>query len=163
MFETLAALIELNPESKITPCNIALGAVPGVRSVESHGAQFRGVRSGEMSAETMTVESLDSFVGRHELAPDFVKIDVEGMELEVLRGGAETFTASVDVVMLEVHPRILMLGEGVSGIQVLLASFGFGRFTLDFAPISDLERHLVGRRGLPPRATNIVCQRSAER
>jgi FkbM family methyltransferase len=157
MFEGLEALIELNPEFKITPVKIALGAVAESRLVETHGAQFRGVGSAEANGAAMDVETLDDFVGRHDLAPDFVKIDVEGMELEVLRGGAETFSGPVEVIMLEVHPRILMKGEGVSDIQVLLAGFGFSLFSLDLAPIADLDRHLTPRRGLPPRATNIVC------
>jgi FkbM family methyltransferase len=157
MFEGLEALIELNPEFKITPAKIALGAVAGSQLVETHGAQFRGVRSAEANGAAMEVETLDDFVARHDLAPDFVKIDVEGMELEVLRGGAETFSGPVEVIMLEVHPRILMKGESVSDIQVLLAGFGFSLFTLDLAPIADLDRHLRPRRGLPPRATNIVC------
>jgi FkbM family methyltransferase len=163
MFQTLGALIELNPDFDIKPFEIALGDAPGSRAVESRGEQFRGVRSGEANAETMTVDTLDAFVAHHELAPDFVKIDVEGMELEVLRGGAQTFGGPVDAVMLEVHPRILMQGEGVSGIHALLAGFGFALFTLDFEPISDLERHLGGARGLPARAANVVCQRSPER
>jgi FkbM family methyltransferase len=162
MFERLTALADLNPEFKITPFKIALGNVAGTQSVRLLGAQFSGVLSAEVNTETMSVETLDNFVGRHELTPDFVKIDVDGMELEVLRGGAETFSGSVDAILLEVHPRLLMRGEPVSDIQVLLDGFGFRLFTLDFAPISDLARHVVSlsRRGVVPTATNIVCQKS---
>jgi FkbM family methyltransferase len=157
MFDELAALISVNPEFTTVPLKIALGAVAGVQGVQPNGAQFRGVDSAEAITEMMTVETLDSFVGRNELTPDFIKIDVEGMELEVLRGGAETFNRSVDVIMLEIHPGMLMRGEPVSDIQVLLDSFGFKLLTLDFAPISDLASHLgSGRRLLSP-ATNIVC------
>ena len=162
MFERLTALADLNPGFEITPFKIGLGAVAGTQLVQLHDGLFRGVRSAEANTETMSVETLDHFVGRHELTPDFVKIDVDGMELEVLRGGAETFSGSVDVMMLEVHPRILMrAGEAVADIQVLLDGFGFRLFTLDFAPISDLARHVVSlsRRGLAPPATNIVCQK----
>lgn len=162
MFDDLVALIDMNPELRITPFKVALGAIAGMQPVQSHGAQFRGVGSVEantepMTAEAMKVDTLDSFVGRNELAPDFVKIDVEGMELEVLRGGPDTFSRSVDVILLEVHPRMLMRGEAVANIQVLLDSFGFRLFTLDSDPISDLASHLDSGRGLLAPATNIVC------
>jgi FkbM family methyltransferase len=157
MFEELEALIGLNPRFNTVPFKLALGAAAGTLRVQSHGAQFRGVAGAEVNGATMAVDTLDNFVGRNELAPDFVKIDVEGMEAEVLRGGAETFSRSVGFIMLEVHPGMLMRGEAVSDVQALLASFGFKLFTLDFTPITDLASHLMtGRRLLSP-ATNIVC------
>jgi FkbM family methyltransferase len=157
MFEELTALIALNPEFNTMPFNMALGAVAGIQRVQRHGAQFRGVSSAQPNAEMMTVETLDNFVGRNELTPDFIKIDVEGMELEVLRGGAETISLSVDMIMLEVHPGMLMGGVAVSDIHALLDNLGFRLFTLDFAPISDLASHLGSRRRLLSPATNIVC------
>jgi FkbM family methyltransferase len=159
MYKDLAALIELNPDFNIVPCKTAFGAVAGAQCVQSYGAQFRGVDIDEGPTEMMVVEPLDDFAGRNELMPDFVKIDVEGMELEVLRGGAETFSRSVNVIMLEIHSRMLMGGEAVSDIQTLLDSFGFKLFTLDFAPISDLASHLTSGRELILPATNIVCAR----
>jgi len=161
MFERITALIGLNPDFKITPFNIALGAAAGTQSVQSFGPQFRGVQSAEANAGTMDVETLDSFVARHELTPDLAKIDVEGMELEVLRGGAETFTRSVDVIMLEVHPKMLIRGESVSDIQAQLVEFGFELFKLDFTPIPDLAHHVTNARKM--RATNIVCRKPTAR
>ena len=157
MFEELTALSSLNPEFQTTCLKIALGAVAGTQRVEAHGAQLRGVDAGEGDGEMMTVETLDNFAGRRELSPDFVKIDVEGMELEVLRGGAETFTRLVDAILLEVHPEMLMRGEAVSDVQALLERFGFKLFTLDFTPISSLAGHMASGRKLAPPSTNIVC------
>jgi FkbM family methyltransferase len=165
MFDDLVALIDANPEFSIKPFRVALGAVAGEQLAQSQGAQLRGVGSVEantatMAAETMTVDTLDSFVARNGLTPDFVKIDVEGMELEVLRGGPDTFSRSVEVIMLEVHPTMLMHGEAVSDIQVLLDSFGFRLFTLDSAPIFDLADHVDSGRGPFPLASNIVCAKN---
>lgn len=160
MFEGLVAMITLNPDFTITPFKLALGAVAGLQPVEAHGAQLRGVASSDSGAETMVVETLDSFVGRNELAPEFVKIDVEGMELDVLRGGAATFSGPVAAIMLEIHPKILQgRGEAISDVQALLEGFGFGLFTLDLVPIADLDTHVAGKRGAPARAINIVCQK----
>jgi FkbM family methyltransferase len=157
MFEELMALIDQNPGFKITPCEIALGAAAGVQRVQHFGAQFRGVNSTEGDDVTMAVETLDDFVESNDLAPDFVKVDVEGMELEVLRGGANTFSQLVDVIMLEIHPGMLMRGEKVSDLQSILLAYGFTLFTLDFAPISDLASYTTRGRAALRSATNIVC------
>jgi FkbM family methyltransferase len=160
MFEGLAALIGLNPTFKIKPLNLALGAVPGTQQVEMHGAQFRGVSPRQSSATTMNVETLDVWVARHGLTPDFIKIDVEGMEIDVLRGAAKTLSGSVDVIMLELHPGMLaQRSESISDIQALLDRLGFDLFTLDFVPVPDLASHVTDGRRLPLRASNIVCQK----
>ncbi|HEX3433501.1 MAG TPA: FkbM family methyltransferase [Solirubrobacteraceae bacterium] len=160
MFAELAALIDKNPEFSISPFAIALGSVAGSQRVQPFGAQFRGVDDAQAETVTMSVETLDDFVARHELIPDFVKIDVEGMELEVLRGGEKTFSESVDVIMLEVHPQMLMRGATIADLQAKLSVYGFELFTLDFTAIADLSSYLTsGRQALVP-ATNIVCAKS---
>jgi FkbM family methyltransferase len=57
---------------------------------------------GEQSTETIRVrtERLDDVLPEG-LAPAFIKIDVEGAELEVLRGGIETITRHRPVVVFE--------------------------------------------------------------
>ncbi|HEY4452198.1 MAG TPA: FkbM family methyltransferase [Solirubrobacteraceae bacterium] len=157
MFEELTALSGLNPQFHTTCLKFALGSVAGTQQAESHGAQLRGVELGDGDSDRMVVETLDDFAGHRALSPDFVKIDVEGMELEVLRGGAETFSRLVEAIMLEVHPEMLMRGEAVSDVQALLERFGFKLFTLDFAPIASLASHMAGGRRLAPPSTNIVC------
>jgi FkbM family methyltransferase len=170
-FARMHELMAANPELQVEPHNLALGAKAGAQAVNSsHGAQFRGVAdaaSGDThaaegntsvaSGETMTVETLDDFARAHGLTPDFAKVDVEGMELEVLRGGAQTFTDSIDALLLEVHPKLLMGGASVSDVQALLRDFGFRLMTLDFEPIDDLARYVAGRRGRAARAANVVC------
>jgi FkbM family methyltransferase len=161
MFERLTALIDLNPEFEITPCKTAFSSMAGTQFMQLHGAQFRGISSADASSKPIPTETLDDFVARRKLTPDFAKVDVEGMELEVLRGGAETFGGSIDTMILEIHPRrILMRGEAVSDIQSLLDGFGFRLLTLDSTPIPDLARHVAGRHRQPPRAINVVCQKS---
>jgi FkbM family methyltransferase len=45
---------------------------------------------------------LDDYFARHALRPDFVKIDAEGSELDVLRGMEETLKSTVCLVSIEV-------------------------------------------------------------
>ena len=70
-----------------------------------------GVERGRtMSVPTVTI---DSFCAREGLRPSFIKIDVEGAELAVLRGARETIRRGGDVLALfvELHPSIWALAE----------------------------------------------------
>lgn len=48
------------------------------------------------------IKKLDDFVSNH-LAPNFIKIDVEGMEIEVLEGGENTFLKHRPMVAFEAN------------------------------------------------------------
>jgi len=67
-------------------------------------------RGRTMSVPTVTI---DSFCAREGLLPSFIKIDVEGAELAVLRGARETIRRGGDALALfvELHPSIWSLGE----------------------------------------------------
>lgn len=60
------------------------------------------------SVTGVAVVTLDDFCEREGLRPDFVKIDVEGAELAVLRGARRTIQAARDRLSLfvEMHPTV---------------------------------------------------------
>jgi FkbM family methyltransferase len=161
MFGELSALIELNPELQMTVEKIALGERAGTIAAEQHGRQYRNVASaaGAEPSESMSVETLDAFVARHAIEADFAKVDVEGMELEVLRGGAKTFGESIQALMLEVHPRRLGSPQRLSELHRLLDELGFELLSLELAPIDDLAAYATGRGGGLQRAINVVGRR----
>ena len=49
--------------------------------------------------------TLDEFCNLHELKPQLIKIDVEGAELHVLKGGVEVLRQYMPTIFLSVHPR----------------------------------------------------------
>jgi FkbM family methyltransferase len=72
------------------------------------------------------------------LTPDFVKIDVEGFEIEVLRGMLATIERCRPVFMIEFHPG------NTAGIVDVLRPFGYGPYLFDrhagaFRPYDDGE------------------------
>jgi FkbM family methyltransferase len=78
----------------------------GVR--RSHGGVETGMHhpvlaTGELIKVPAT--TLDSFIANGGLAPQLVKIDVEGGEYEVLRGGAQLFATHRPLLIAEVHHR----------------------------------------------------------
>jgi hypothetical protein len=71
------------------------------------------------------VETLDHFCAVRQLRPDIIKIDVEGAELDVLRGGRETLARPGVVVFVEFHPAVWATsGIGRADIEHELARHG---------------------------------------
>lgn len=111
---------ELNPaNARLTRLNAALNAPGRVQVVEAavsdrHGRTTHSTRGrstmewalrkrpahGSRQARTVTI---DEWCLRHKARPDFVKIDVEGHEAQVLRGMNETLRNMTPRLLIEVH------------------------------------------------------------
>lgn len=99
MFSTLRKNVGLLPDStNVYINNVAIGDAPG--TVRMH--IFKGVPNGHTSISAMgrtdysIVESrmitLDSYIESHDIPQvDFIKVDVEGAELMLLKGGEKLF------------------------------------------------------------------------
>src|SRR5690606_24948980 len=67
--------------------------------------------------EIITLDSLN-------LAPDFIKLDVEGMEWHALKGGEHTIRTHRPIIMLEENGCSLRYGIGRGETGKLLESWG---------------------------------------
>lgn len=76
--------------------------------------------------------ALDDFCRERALAPEVIKIDVEGAELGVLEGAREILTTHRPVVYLSVHPReISLAGRSLAELERLIASLDYELTTVD--------------------------------
>lgn len=92
------------------------------------------------------VTTLDSFVESEGVAPNLVKIDVEGGEAEVLAGGSGLINSGkAPRIIVETHGQ-----ETVNFIEKNLRSAGYRFFDMRGKPLQSLfaERHLLA---YPPR------------
>ena len=69
------------------------------------GVEADGIRPILGTGELITVPviSLDEFIASGSPAPDLIKIDVEGGEMEVLRGSVRLFETKRPLVIIEIH------------------------------------------------------------
>jgi FkbM family methyltransferase len=71
------------------------------------------------------VESLDDYAGKHQLAPpNFIKMDIEGAEVDCLVGARQLLTQYKPILLIEFHGRH-KLDQGMA----LLREFRYTKFT----------------------------------
>ena len=79
---------------------------------------------------TVQVDTLDSFLSEHKINPhdyNFLNVDVQGFELEVLKGGVDTLN-HIDAMILEINRDEVYEGcPMVEEIDFYVASAGFQR------------------------------------
>jgi len=112
--ENIAVLREnigLNQLKNVELVNCALGAQQGtmqlIRSEEGSVSATPSVRgyavAGARSTVDVPVNTLDAFLEERKICPTLVKIDVEGAELDVLRGAVNCLRDARPTVLVEVH------------------------------------------------------------
>lgn len=121
-FARLTGNLSRNGLANAVAVNAALGEAPGraelTLSAWNSGGHSLTARGGP--TVTVEVDTLDRLAARLGLTPDLVKVDVEGAELSVLRGGLETLRARKPAVVLEAD------AAGVEeGVRALLAPLGY--------------------------------------
>lgn len=94
--------LELNGMTTDRVFQVAVGDAPGkVRMTSDQRSSNHLSESGDIEVDCVR---LDDFRATHDLpAPNWIKIDIEGMELPALSGFAETLKAAKPVVICEIN------------------------------------------------------------
>lgn len=114
---------------------------PATSTAHLAGYRIDGMEELIIDRCVVKVTSLDDFVTREGLFPDLIKIDVEGAEGDVLRGGRKLLYSNK-------APRILMETHGeeiATDVDRQLREAGYRFFTVNGVPLADglTERHYI--------------------
>jgi FkbM family methyltransferase len=119
---------------------VAFGSREGQLSVVYEGHGHVVAATPKTAPMTVPMVTLDSFVEREGARPDALKIDVEGMEFDVLAGAGTALAKFSPQIFLEIHPAALVAnGRQTAEIQVLLHNAGYGICDTRNRAIDDLE------------------------
>jgi len=118
-----------------------LGAEPGMLSLVTplkengvfrFGLAHLGTKENCISAETeeVTVTSIDMFAVDYGLQGlDFIKIDVEGWEAQILKGGSKTIRRYCPTLLVElVANQLSRTGDDLETIWAMLLSWGYNPY-----------------------------------
>ena len=76
--------------------------------------------------------TLDGYVARKSIAPDIIKIDVEGAEIACGSGEHEKLALYKPIIFLSVHPaELAATSEGLDGLIKLIHQYGYRCYELD--------------------------------
>lgn len=131
--------VRLNKLGNVTLRNVGLGSKPGMATMATSSLMPGGstidesavalaVKQGDtITLQDIRITTLDEDIAATQLpAPDFIKIDVEGLEIGVLRGAVNTLGAHRPALFLEMHGSSMTeKRRKVKEIVVFLNSIGY--------------------------------------
>ncbi len=125
VFDGLVRHIELNRLAGVVhPVRAAVGRTSATLPLVvagTHGeSRLAGASDTAMPTIDVAVTTIDEFCEQHQISPAFIKVDVEGAELDVLRGARATIRRSLPELSLfvEMHPSVWPL-VGVSRQDIM--------------------------------------------
>ena len=96
-------LITLNKITNIQLEEKAVGTITGSVYFDRDKNNHQGHISSEPSNLSVQVTTLDDFIERNNVLPNFIKIDVEGFEADVLDGYKNKIAGSYPFIIIEIH------------------------------------------------------------
>lgn len=139
-FPILARNAERNPAAPTRALQIAAGAAEGTIAMRLDWHHLEAVSADEASAPgvlTIPVRPLDAICAVEGFIPDVIKIDVEGYELEAIRGAVRLLGQVRPDLFIEAHPLHLeRLGASMAELFEVLRGFGYRVFDIHDRPVS---------------------------
>jgi len=98
----------------------------GNKSVSNTNSLVKNKPEKETSGYEVKLVTIDSIVAEYAIHPSVIKIDAEGAELDVLKGGIKTFKELKPVLILGLHPAFIQQkGDSLEAIWDLLSSIPY--------------------------------------
>jgi FkbM family methyltransferase len=124
-FRNLSKTIAANALVNVKAINIGLGAKSGKLILNedpsnSSAANFSSdALLDDEDPRGVAVQTLDDFCSSYGIRPHFLKIDVEGFELNVLKGGLQTIKECSPVLFIEMNTFTMLAYGRVNPLEVI--------------------------------------------
>jgi len=145
-FSELEANIFLNKLCNITPVQVALSHSEGKETIfynplESGAASLRNIRDTADAIQITTVTmTMDKFAEKNNAYPDFIKCDVEGAELYVLKGAANVLGKARPIVFIEILRKwCAKFGHTANDVVDFLKNFDYTPHVLRGEKLEEIE------------------------
>ena len=148
VFDLLSFNIKINPKNNIKAyqCVVGDNNEPVAMKFESINqlsavGEKENVKKHKKSVIFETI-TMDQFISKHNIQPDVIKIDTEGFEYQVLKGGYNYLKTHDPLLFLEIHPpKLLNHRLSVIKIKELLDELGYKNiYDLDGNIIKEPEK-----------------------
>ncbi|WP_170561580.1 FkbM family methyltransferase [Ruegeria atlantica] len=150
-FDLLNETINQNGLKDVRPLNIGLGSKPSEMVVLDRGDQSSLVTATDgqsIERDTISVQTLDSLVDEHGIEVGLIKIDVEGMEFDVLEGARKTILEQKPVLLISIYHNFDQFFKARKWVEELGVEYDFKiRKPLDMSIAVD---------------TNLICEPRVE-
>ena len=126
-FAHLKEHLSINHVDNVNPIQFALGDVPGTFFLGHNANNTAGNRISDEHGKEITVTTADQFVpGLHLAHIHFIKIDIEGFEVRMLKGAKDTIEKYKPVMFIEAVNEFLTLqGSSTAELLRLLESMNY--------------------------------------
>ena len=114
----------LNNLKNVEPLNIGLSNQIGIKNMSNNKGELNKILiNDDDDSEMVTVSTLDQ-ITQNKKNISLLKIDVEGYEMEVLKGATETIK-NVEYIMIELNNNTKRYGSSNLEIEKHLPTLGF--------------------------------------
>jgi FkbM family methyltransferase len=139
-FPVLQHNIAANPGCQIRAVQVAAGDVPGQLRMRVNWHHLEVISDQTAGAsdqiKIVPVRPMDDVCEELGYVPDLIKVDVEGFELQCLRGLRRTLERTRAELFLEIHPEFLEpLGHSPADIVRLVGEMGYGFWGMNSQPM----------------------------
>ncbi|MHA1491978.1 MAG: FkbM family methyltransferase [Promethearchaeota archaeon] len=121
-FNLLLKTIKINNLRKVMPINQGLGEKKESLKFKSHGILSQISEEGEQS---ISVIGIDNFVFEKNLKIGLIKLDIEGFELNVIKGARKTIKKFKPILLIAIYHNGKQFFETIKHIQEIDANYHF--------------------------------------
>ncbi|WP_317372507.1 FkbM family methyltransferase [Helicobacter canis] len=122
-YQKLLTTLRLNNTTRIIPINKALGAQEEKLMLNLYGGGSSLVfATHSLGSEEVEVITLDSYVQKHNIQVGFIKVDIEGFEMEFLKGAKHTICTQKPAMLISIYHQ----ASDFFDIKPLIESWNLG-------------------------------------